>query len=193
MLPGVSKINESARNSYFLSVAKKPLGGGFRFYELFSGRKVMEGAGRKVRGKERPRPWAPHLTRNAVALLGQKKGIRTYVFRRHRQHPNTVKKGETREALCARCQGSATPGGSAGSRWVCGTWRQAEPCGQNRRSVPARSSDASSSPSVPVSQNVSLTPPKQLLPEVPAFCGTVRSAILHSPVTCPCRTNRALP
>lgn len=78
----------------------------------------MEGAERKVRGKERPRPWAPHLTSNAVALLRQKKGIRMCVFQRHRQHPNTVKKGETRDALCAHRQGSATPGGSAGSRWV---------------------------------------------------------------------------
>lgn len=67
----------------------------------------MEGAERKVRGKERPRPWAPHLTSNAVALLRQKKGIRMCVFQRHRQHPNTVKKGETRDALCAHRQGSA--------------------------------------------------------------------------------------
>lgn len=38
------------------------LGGEVRFYELFSGRKVMEGAGREARDKEPPFPWAPHLT-----------------------------------------------------------------------------------------------------------------------------------
>jgi len=40
---------------------QKILGSGFRFYELFSDRKVREGAEKEARGVEPPFPWAPQF------------------------------------------------------------------------------------------------------------------------------------